>query len=315
MALGDNIYTIYAVNIANDVPILLNQCTDGALDTGLREIIEGADGEVDARYAAVMEQRPVFAFTTTSLQTALGAAGISGRFLDIDDTATYGPLEAWFQKLAEGSTRAAGASHLKMIINEGMLLPRTLRASQGQVASLRYDALATYDGSNEPIAISTAAVSGTPGVSALWTLGPVVLNGTEVNGVVDLEVPFGIREIVEGADGEVWPRYSAIMERRPAITFTTPDANLFNTLTLTGAAQGATDSLIYLRQMAEGSTRTAIDGGGHIKIAVDKGRIFVENITGSHGQRVGTRVRITPTYDGSNAVLAITTNTDIVLPA
>jgi len=314
MALGDNIYTIYAVNIANDVPILLNQCTEETLNPGIREIIEGADGEVDARYAAVMEQRPQIGFTTTSLQTALGAAGISGRFIDVTDGATYGELEAWFQKLAEGSTRAAGASHVKMIVNEGMLLPRTLSATQGQSASLRYDVIATYDGSNEPIAVSTAAVSGTPGVSALWTLGPVVINGAEVNGVVDLQVDFGIQEIVEGADGEVWPRYAAIMSRRPSIIFTTPDVGLFGTLGLTGDAQGGTDSLVYLRQIAEGGTRTAIDGGGHVKISVDEGMIYTESINGSHGQRVGTRVRITPTYDGTAAVLAITTNTDIVLP-
>jgi len=306
-----NLYTLYGVNIAATSPVFLGQIRDWGVSAGISEFLEGSDGDVDARYAAVNEQRMSVSFTTRDIKAALDAAGISGRQIDVDTPDTLGAIECWFQVIDKGGTRKAGGSgdnHTKLTLSDGILLPRQLQASQGQLAEISYDALLTYDGSNNPIVIDTTAnLSGTPGTSVLWTLGPVSINGAAINGVTDLTVDCGIEEIVEGSDGEVWPRYSAIMSRRPSITFRTPDAGLLNTLGITGAAQGASDSLVYLRKVAKGGMRVADGTAEHIKIAIDDGRITVREARGTHGERLGVKVQITPVYDGTNEVLAITT--------
>lgn len=307
MAITDE-YTLYAININKTADVLLKQIVSQSMSAGLRKIIEASDGEVDPRYVAVMDQRPTMGFSTTDIKTALDLAGISGHEIDVDDGA-QGALEMFFQKLAEGGTRAGAGNHMKLAVNEGILIPVTLSASQGGRATLTYLCVCTYDGTNNPIviAISQDLAAGTPGTAVLWTLGPIELNGTLVNGIVDVSINFGIDLRIDASDGEHWARFVAIMNRQPSVSFSTPDVGLFNTLGLSGAAQGATDSLVYLRKLAEGSTRVADATAEHIKITVDEGHINVEDITTEHGQRAGVTGIITPTYDGTNAILAIDT--------
>ena len=84
------------------------------------------------------------------------------------------------------------------------------------------------------------------------------------------------------------------------------------TLGLSGAAQTATNSVVYLRKLDAGGTRVADDGSEHISFAVDDGRVSVTGVTGPHGQTLGADVRISPTYDGVAAIFAIDTTADIV---
>jgi hypothetical protein len=300
-----NVFTLCSVNLNRVTDVLLGQMVDQNINLGISRFLEGSDGEVDNRYVSINEQRPMIGFTTTALAVALGVAGISGTPLDVDTPATKGSLEAFLQLLVEGGTRAATATMLT--INEGILIPRTLSASQGAVARLSLEAHATYDGTNDPIVILAAQTipTVTPGVAELFTLGPVQLNGVAVNGVVDLSIDFGIELIVEGSDGEVWPRFVAIMRRSPTISFTTPDAGILTTLGITGDAQGATDSVVYFRKIAEGGTRELDATAEHIKISIDDGMVHVEDLSASHGARHGVRCTLIPTWDGTAAVMVI----------
>lgn len=307
-----DIHTLYAINVTpiGETSLLIDQITDYALDPGLQEIVEAADGSVDATYAAVMRQDPKIRATSTALATILGTIGISGYPLNSDGAAA---AYCWFQKLQSGGTRAAGASHVKLTVSKGMILPRTLQVSQDQKATLALEIVPIFDLTNNPIVVTASqALAGSPSVGELFTVGPVMINGTQLDGIISTTVDFGIQEIVESADGQVWPTYIAIMSRRPSITITTLDAVSLSTFGLYGAAQGATDSVVYFRKLDQGGTRVADDGSEHISFTVDAGRISVTDLSGSHGQRLGSTVRITPTYDGSNAVMAISTTADIV---
>lgn len=300
-------FTLAAINLNRDTDVLIGQMVDQNIGLGISRFLEGSDGEVDNRYTAINEQKPMIGFTTTAIAVALAQAGISGVAIDVDTPATLGSLEAFFHLLVEGGTRAATAT--KITINEGILIPRTLSASQGGVARFSCEAHATYDGTNDPLVLlaSQTLPTVTPGVAELFTLGPVQLNGVAVNGVVDVSIDFGIELIVEGSDGEVWPRFVGIMRRQPIISFTTPDAGLLSTLGITGDAQGATDSVVYLRKIAEGGTRELDATAEHIKISVDEGMVYVEDASASHGGRYALRCTLLPTFDGTNAVLVIST--------
>ncbi|HUX16964.1 MAG TPA: hypothetical protein VMW52_10865, partial [Phycisphaerae bacterium] len=81
----------------------------------------------------------------------------------------------------------------------------------------------------------------------------------------------------------------------------------------TGVAQTATDSLIYLRAVEENKDRHANAETEHIKIAVDDGIIYVSDLSGDANTPYNGEVTIEPTWDGTNAVLAITTGQAIVL--
>ena len=76
-------------------------------------------------------------------------------------------------------------------------------------------------------------------------------------------------------------------------------------LGLSGAAQGATDSVVYLRKLAKNGTRTADATAEHISFTIDDGMMYCSDITNRHGQRIGTEIVIHPIYDGSIAILVI----------
>ena len=307
-----NVHVLYAVKIdtvgAGDV--FIDQISDFNVDTAINEILEGADGGVDPTFAAVQSQSPKIGFTSTKLATILAKCGISGLKLsaDVDEDGA----EFWFQKVAEGGTRESGSNHLKMTMKKGLLLPRSLTASNDGVANLSFEALAVYDGTNNPIVIAAdQALEGSPSVSELFTCGPVEINGVTLEGIQEITIDFGITEIIQGADGQVWPTFVGIMNRRPAITIRTLDVLSLNTFGLSGAAQGATDSVVYLRKIAEGGTRVSDETAEHISFAIDAGRIAVNTISGGHDAPQASEVKITPTYDGVNDVFVINTATAI----
>lgn len=310
-----DVYTLYAVNIDNGggagSDLFLDQISDWAMDTRINNILLGADGMVDPSYVAVMSQSPSAAFTTSALATVLAKCGISGLAIAADAD-EYG-ADLYLQKLAEGATRASGSSHIRLRAAKGILVPRSLSAAQGAgVATLGLELIPTWNGSADPLVIATSqALAGTPSVGEAFTVGPVSINGAQVEGIQSITVDFGITLETLGSDGGVWPTFVCIRERRPTFRIETTDAGVINTFGLTGAAQGGTDSVIYLRKMAEGGTRVADVTAEHISFTIDEGHIACGPLRASHPGRIGAELIITPTYDGTDPIIAISTATAI----
>ena len=307
------LHTLYAVDVdpvteANAV--LVDQVNDFSIDPALQSILQAGDGQVDPTFVAVMAQSPRLRFTSTALATIL--AEVSSAFLisgiKIDSDVTHDGLEAWFQKITEGGTRTAGANHIKMTINEGLLAPLALNAQQGAPATLGLEAVVGYDGTNEPVVIATSqSLVGTPAVGELFTLGPVALNGTTINGVQSIAYDAGLQILAQSGDGQVWPTFIAIMSRRPRLVINTVDVGVFSTFGLDGTAQSVTDSVAYLRKIAEGGTRELDATAEHIKLTFDDGIIYCGPIQGSQGQVLGAQLILEPTYDGTNAIVVVDT--------
>jgi hypothetical protein len=307
------VHTLYAVNIATTaaVDLFIDQITDFNVDTGINEMLVTADGSVDPTYVAIQNQSPRINFTTSALATVLATCGISG--LKIDSDVDDDGAEFWFQKMAEGGVRATGSNHMKLTMNEGMLLPRVISASNdGGPATMTMEMVITWDGTNDPLVIATSqALEGTAIVGEVFVPGIVMINGTQLDGIQDISIDFGLTEMVVTADGNVWPTFTAIQTRKPVITITTLDVIALNTFGLTGDAQGATDSIVYLRKVDEGGTRVADGTSEHISFTIDDGMITVKTIGGGDEPQQ-SEVQITPTYDGSNAIMLIDTTAAIV---
>ena len=89
------------------------------------------------------------------------------------------------------------------------------------------------------------------------------------------------------------------------------DALSLNTFGLDGTAQGATDSYVYFKKVAEGGTRVADATAEHIKFNVDEGIITVDSTDADDGGIATSTVRITTTYDGTNAPIVVSTTSAI----
>lgn len=275
------------------------------INTGTEMIRGGGDGEVTHRTIAIGNQRPGMTFSTVKLAAALAAIGLDGYKI-----AAASLFTAWLQAYDEGAKRKAGSTHEKFIVTEGIIVPRTLTASHNGAGSIDYEVVATYDGTNEPILpTSNQALTGTPANDALHGAGPVKINGTLIPNIQEITIDFGIELIVGGGDSGVWPTFVAIERQVPIITVRTTDVTQLQKLGLDGTAQGATDSVVFLRKFAADGTRVADITAEHIAFTIDQGIIYVSDMSASHegGSGAEATIVIAPSDDGTNAIIAIDT--------
>jgi hypothetical protein len=307
------VYGLYAVNIINTgTPansLYVDHIIDWSFSPGVANTIIAADGMVDPTFIAVGSQAPSASFSTLALATVLASCGLDGLAIESSGADLY------LQQYAEGATRTAGGTHMRLRVAEGLLVPRAISVSQGGNATLPLELIPTWDGTNNPVVITTnSALTGTPAVDEVFTLGPISINGAQVEGVLGMTIDPGIQLMAVGADGSIWPKFVAIASRAPSIRVQVADASVLSTFGLYGTAQSASDSKFYLRKRLEGGTVIDDATEENISFTIDEGMIQSGQITASHGGHAQAELVITPTYDGSNAIIAIDTACAIVIP-
>jgi len=307
------VHTLYAVQVGSSVlgaTTLLDQVTDFNVDPRISEIVEAPNGALHPTFAAILTQDPRIRFSTSKLATFLDAVGYTAK--KVEDDATYDGFEAWLEELDNAGNRKTGSSHLKISVPLGMLVPRRISAGQRQIARVESDVLAIYDGTNAPVAFAdTSALEGTPEVSEIYVNGPVNINGTQVPGVQSVEIDLGPREEVHFGDGDVWPTFAAVPSQVVSILVTTLHAVSLATFGISGAAQGATDSEVYFRKVANYGMRVAPTTEEHIKVSMEAGRISCGPASDAAGRAGMFQIRLTPVDGGVNGVLGIDTTSAI----
>jgi hypothetical protein len=311
-----NVSKVFSLGVVVAAGTQINQIISHSINPGLEPLVLSSDGQVDPRYAAIMRQSPMINFATTAIVRGLTAAGVAG--LALTGTA----LDAWLQKYAQGGTRLTSTNSTKLSIAYGMLCPRTLEASDGSFATLSYDVWGrTNDGTTSPLAITAGASM--PSITApdqLFTVGPVVINGTLLEGVKRISVDFGLQLSMIGGSGGAFPEFIAIQKRAPSITIRSTHAD-FAAESGMGmyVAQTATDSVAYFRKIAQNGSATfrVADGTSeHVSFSMDDGLVTINDISASNDDGDGAAIELTwnPVYDGTNAILAMSLATAITLP-
>jgi hypothetical protein len=305
-------YRISVLNLNQVADVLIDGVTSQNLSTGLAEAILHADGAVDPTFIGVGQQAPVASVTTTKVATVLG--------LGTDTFATVGQelsascvAEFYCQQMDMGGTRTAGATHVQVAVNEGLLVPRTLAATHGNTpATITIEALATYDGSNNPFTLSdSTALPASIHADECYFLGPLKVNGTALSGLQSVTVDFGLGVEVLGENGEVFPTFAGIGTRSPRIRATVLDVGALVDLGLSGTVQGGTDSVLYFTHGVHGGTRVANATETHISITLDDGLVWVENVRGDGRGNATADVVFVPTYDGTNTIMVVDTTAAI----
>ena len=297
-----SLHTLYAVDINTT---LVDQVTDQSIDVNTAHFLQGGDGSVYKTFAAVNTITPTIGFTTTAIKTLLDKITVGG--LKVTSGAV---LTAFLQQVDEGATRKGASAHTKIIVNEGLVYPVTVSASQGAPAQASAMVACTYDGSNLPLAITEGqSLTGTPTVDNMWTLGPATVFGNAVTGVQSVSIDFGITLFLQAGDGQIYNTFVAVNEQTPTISIETTDVGLLADLTLVGDASST--AVCYLTHVTQGGTRVINATETHISFTVNEGRAFAEAITGSDGSILGTRIGIIPTHDGTNAPIVVDTTAAI----
>jgi len=291
-----NKYTISAIKHATTV---INGITDYSLASGVQQLILSGSGEVDPGFVGLGKINPRFTWTTTQIKTALAnLGGIAGIVIATSN------FNFWLQKITEAVSRA-GNVHEKIAVIQGLLIPQTLTVNDGGLATISYLTIPTSaDGTTSPFSrTGTQALDDNQGeATEAYTLGEITLNGAALDGVQSMTLNFGLAVDISG--GKMYPTDVAIVKRNPSITINCLDIDETFAAAgwgLVGQAQDASDSVINLDDVLEGGIR----GTTPITITIDEGNMHFENITGSDGGRLGMAITLTPTYDGTAAILAL----------
>lgn len=296
--------TVYSI-AGVDYDGTLLPATNRAITPGANQIRSSGGGDLNPTHTAVTAIDPRITLDTMHIAAALGITGTTGAAIN-----SGALLTLFSRQLADGGTFSSGSNHVKYVMNKGLLLPRQLSASiDGATISL--EAIGVHDGTNEVIVVTSGqAFGGESTVSQSFIVGPASINGTAVNNVQSLEINFGLIEQLTRGSGSTRHTHGAVRKQEPVLTFTTTDAALAATIGAVGTAQGLTDSVFYLRKIADGGNEVADATTEHISFTLDKGLIQWQGGSGSDMEP--HTFAYYPDFDGSAAIIVI--NAAVAIP-
>jgi hypothetical protein len=286
-----NKYTDFALEIDTGTSAFIQGILDQSLDPGLQELLEGGSGFVYNMFGAIKSGAPAGKVSTTDIKRILDAVGVAG--MTISDEAL---VTMYFMARANGATLSAADSgkHQSALISNGMLIPRTLSADHQGTAKLDLDIIATTDGVIDPITYThNADLPAAIQAAGVYTLGPIKLNTTVVEGVSNVNLDFGLTANAEGRDSDIFPSFVSVEKIQPVLTVSTQHVDLAGTLTMEGKHYTSSQVVIYLRKRAEGGTFVADATAEHIKITLGKCLVFAGQISGEPKQMA---LRIVPWF-------------------
>lgn len=247
----------------------ISQISNARASTGIDVLVAKAAGFPEPLFTGNQHQEPGITFDSTQISTILGITGITIGSL------VAGNTDLFFKKMTYMASRVANAtaSHTRLRMAEAFLVCNRISAGHRQEAVAQCRIGAIWDGTNEPLVpAGSTALSGTSTSAEHFFAGPVFANGTQINGIQDIEIDFGRTLIEAGGESELYNTFVAEEGIAPVITIRTLDLP-WTTFGLNGTALSSLS--VYLRKQGT-TTKVAAATTEHIKFSATSGLIVLE---------------------------------------
>ena len=300
-------YGLYSVGFGSSIVGGITKQTI-ATETEVRG--ETTGGDVYSRFLSVTSQKPGGSFSTMAIAAALNQCALLG----VDISGLTGGFSLYAQKHAEGGTRAGSLAHRQFVFNEGLVVPRTLSVDHRGDASIDYDVVATYDGTNDPVVINdgvTLPAAATD--NERFTVGPLTIGGETIDHVRSISLDFGVEVATEGADSEVWDRFASIVTVKPKLTVRGIDIEWLKSsvIPLSGKAATHANTTVYLRKRDDGGTFVADATEEHISLTMAGLATIDTAMDASGSDAAEASLELMLQYDGTNNPVVIDTTAAI----
>jgi hypothetical protein len=254
---------------------------------------------------------PVISFTTAHLKQAMDQLGLGGKCIATPITG----LDFYVQlQSCEGP--AAGSVHRKYRVPLGIIVPRTFQVDHRGDATMSYDVLATYDGTNAPVTITDNVALPAPTLPAnvtkddRYTMDKMVFKAIpSVEGKRSISIDFGTQTSSEGADSLPYDTVQAITSVNPVLTVSGVDIQWAETLfTVLGTSVvNASPIDVYLkkRNIANATAQ-------HIRLRIQGLANFDQLVSATPDSPGTTSFRVDCLEEGANAPIVV--NTAIAIP-
>jgi hypothetical protein len=278
----------------------ITQIRSRDLNPGIERLLITGDGKIHPEFYGLLSRSPMFNVTTTAVATALGIFGTNAFYSFTTTTAAY------MAKLASTGGGYAGSGHAKFTGTTGCVVAKQLSVRHNKEATLTCEMyFLSPDGTTDGFAYTTSAVSlPSLGVaSEAFTLGPMKINGTAIAGCTGFDYDFGIRALIKGSGGEVFPTFGGFAVAQPKLTIVGEDAAIWDNVAQAGTAQGGTASSFYLQKISP-TGRVAAGTSQHVKCSITAGQFEPEGQRETDEGETEFTVGVYPLFDGTNAIVA-----------
>ena len=265
---------------------------------GIETVTVRGDGQLHATRVYIKSIRPRIDFTTLDVGTALA--------LNSAQFATKGlALSALFSGYLTQRTQDGGLATTgdKLAMAQGLIVPTRLSVRDMEAATLECAVHGrSADGTTNPLSVTAdQTVPVGTAITACHTVGKLMVNGAQIaaNLIQSFDYDFGLAVEPLGGDGVLYPTRLHIRQVQPRLSWELADADAVAAIGLSGVAQGATDSLFYLRKFDPSGGRVATATAEHVKMSIDDGIWYVEDAGGESDGDVRVRLVCEPVWDAA----------------
>lgn len=280
------LFSNYSVKLHADAEqeaaaVYVNAIREVGFSLGLRTVVEAGDGNLFASFGSLVAGAPTARFTTLDLKTVLDEIPLMAGMPILSD-GTHPGVELYSRKRAQGGGNSTSSDAHKVTIANGLAVVRSIRASHQGQAEIAVEVIARKESSTAPVVFDEASAlpASSPGASVVWTLGPVDLDGTTIDGLESVEIDTGLQILSEAKDSDVYPTFVSIVEQRPTVRLRGCHIDVTTTLTEDGLYKAASTVEIFFRKRAEGGTFVADATAEHIQLVLGKCRVEVVSVEG-----------------------------------
>lgn len=248
---------------------------------GFEDLLEWAAGQVGPMYSGTHQGKPGLPFRTTQLKDILDLC-VAGIYNCSRDVSGDGNVDLELKAGDNLNAREADANLLhirgRMTAN-AMVTVESITCRQGGLAeaSIRVSCIyKTATGVDPLVFTNTVALSVISDVSHLFTLGPIKLNGSFIEGVQEWTLNNNIEYDVVWDGGFGFPAYCGIKKYAPQLSFMARDARIMNTFGTRGTALSALS--FWNRKKVKSGFEVADATEEHIKYTATTGTIKARSL-------------------------------------
>jgi hypothetical protein len=276
-------HAIRATAIAGGAELfLLSLLDDVTASHNFGDLVSFAAAQVGPQFTGSHMASPDIRFSTPQLGTLLPVT-VAGAYGVVRDLSLHN-VDLWYrQGLNLGMlVDAVNTNHLQLRGQaNAMMAVESIGADQGQLATARARLAFVLNASTglDPLVPTGAlALGGAVANSSLFTLGPVKVNGTALDGVEYAGVDFNLEYEEHASAGDGFLTYVGVARYRPVISIRARATDLLATFTTRGAVLSSLS--MYLRQKLVSGINIADNVAAHIKLTASAGTIKAHRASG-----------------------------------
>lgn len=295
---GDRFSGFTATFVHAGGTLAINQLGNATVNTNRNITTVKASGSVDPLAQVIASGAPMATIGTRDIATVFGVVSPTAG-LACSGASTFN-----YQKRANAGVFSGSTTNTKLTAQTGFLCPDTLSAQGDSPAELTLKLYPFYDGTNEPfLPANSVDLSGVtaPAYNSVFYLGPLYLGATQIEGLTQTRVDFGINFSQIPMDGNVYPKEGMITVRQPSITLTVLKmSSIVANFTNFFHYAVASDAIkVYFAKGVHGTSaaRVAALTTSHCKVTVATGALGAEDVTvaDENDATITYRVNVTST--------------------